>query len=161
MNRRIVAVACCAAAVAGVLWVPTLAFDPQPEPPAFGVISIRVREVLQLHAVCSPMGAGLVGPRACAGTMMVTDRSGTVLAKQDYRLRPGQAATLHYLADAADAAFGDGSVRVGIVPCFVPNPLSGRTIPTAELVDETGRTVVHVNPAAPRLSFIDALVATR
>lgn len=158
MTRRIAAV--LAVGVAGV-WVSSTAiraFDPQPEPPAYGVISIRVNEVLQVHAACSPQRAGLVGPRACGGTLMVMDASGQALARQDYRLRPGQAATLTYRPDRSDPAFGDGSVRVGIVPCVLPSPLSGRAVPTVELVNgDTGDTVLHVNPAAPRLSLIDAV----
>lgn len=160
MTRRMAGFVAAGVATVAMLGVGASAFDPQPEPPAYGVISIRVNQLLQVHAACSPQGAGLVGPRACAGTLMLMDASGRAVARHDYRLRPGQAATLTYRPDRSDPAFGDGSVRVGIVPCVVPSPLSGRAVPTVELVDgDTGHTLLHVNPAAPRLSLIDAVPA--
>lgn len=159
MTRKMWAFAAAAAVLAGLAWVPVHAFDPQPDPPAYGLISVRVREVLQTHVVCSEHGAGLVGPRACAGQIMLHDREGNVVAEQAYRLRPGQTATLNYQLPEGGIALGDGSVRVGLIPCIIPNPLGGRTIPSVELVDaETGRTLVYAAPVTPRLSFIHALV---
>ncbi|MGE0816533.1 MAG: hypothetical protein AB7O28_20750 [Vicinamibacterales bacterium] len=157
MTRRAVVMVCAGLALAGAAWVPVLAFDPQPDPPAFGVISVRFGETLQFNVACAEHGAGLVGPRACGGTIMFHDTAGNVLAQQDYRLRPGQALTANYRLPDGDIAAGDGSVRVGIIPCVIPNPLGGRTLPTAELVDDTGRTILYAAPIAPRLSFIYAL----
>jgi hypothetical protein len=159
MKTRAVVTICGGLALAALSWVTVQAFDPQPDPPTFGLISARAGEVLQLHVVCSEHGAGLVGPRACAGDLMLHDRAGNVVAQQAYRLRPGQAATLSYELARGDGAFGDGSVRVGLIPCIIPNPLGGRSLPTVELVDsESGRTLVFANPMAPRLTFIQALV---
>lgn len=159
MSRRVIACVVGVAVLAGLAWVPVQAFDPQPDPPAFGLISIRAREVLQTHVVCAEHGAGLVGPRVCAGEFMLHDREGNVVAQQAYRLRPGQTATFDYRLPEGGIAFGDGSVRVGLIPCIIPNPLGGRTIPSVELVDaETGRTLVYAAPVAPRLSFLHALV---
>ncbi len=150
MTKRSLAIAAATAiGLAGLWWYPALAFDPQPDPPAFGMISVRPGETIQLHAVCSEHGAAGIAPRACAGQFMIHDAAGEILAKQDVRLRVGEAATLEYTPDPTRAAG-----RVGIVPCLSPNPLSGRMLPTAQLLDETGATLLFINPVTPRLSFI-------
>ena len=76
--------------------------------------------------------------------VMFHDALGNVLDRQTYRLRPGVAATFNYRLPDGDILGADGSVRVGIIPCVIPNPLGGRALPTAELVDsESGRTLVY------------------
>jgi hypothetical protein len=151
MTKRVLAVTAVALAIGGasLWWNPALAFDPQPDPPAFGVISARPGETIQLHAVCSEHGAAGIAPRACAAQMMIHDTTGEIVAKQDIRLRVGEAATLEYTVDPSRAGG-----RVGIVPCIIPTPLSGRLLPTAQLLSETGETILALNPVAPRLSFI-------
>jgi hypothetical protein len=151
MMKRVLAVAATIAIGAPALWWHTVqAFDPQPDPPAFGMVSVRSGEAIQLHAVCSEHGIGRVAPKACAAQLMLHDEAGNVVAKQDVRLKPGQGATLEY-----SLPIGAGLERVGIIPCIVPNPLGGRVLPTAELVDsETDRTLLLINPLTPRLSFL-------
>lgn len=159
MTRRTLALVFGGVILAGAISAPMLAFDPQPDPPAFGLVSVRFGEVLQLHVVCSEHGAGLVGPRACAGALMMHAGDGSVVVERSYRLRPGETLTLDYRLPDGDIRFGDGSVRVGIIPCVIPNPLGGRVIPTVELADvESGRTLQYITPVAPRLSLIHALV---
>ena len=151
MTKRFLAVTAAVLAIGGATlwWNPALAFDPQPDPPAFGVLSVRPGETIQLHAACSEHGAAGIAPRACAAQFMIHDTTGEVLAKQDVKLRVGEAATLEYTVDP-----GRTGGRVGIIPCIIPTPLSGRLLPTAQLLDEDGRTVLAVNPVTPRLSFI-------
>jgi hypothetical protein len=71
------------------------------------------------------------------------------VARQDVRLRAGQAATLEYTVDPSRAGG-----RVGIIPCVIPTPLSGRLLPTAQLLNERGETMLVLDPVTPRLSFI-------
>ena len=154
MTKRFLGVgAAVAIGAAGLWWNPALAFDPQPDPPAFGMVSVRPGETIQLHAVCSEHGAAGIPPRACAGQFMIHDAAGDILAKQDVRLRAGETATLEYTPDPSRTGG-----RVGIVPCVNPNPVSGRLLPTAQLLDEAGATLLFINPITPRLSFVkDAL----
>ena len=44
------------ALVVGAAWTTLVAFDPQPDPPAFGVISITPDQTIRLNAVCSAHG---------------------------------------------------------------------------------------------------------
>ena len=149
MTKRSLAVAAAITiGAAGLWWTTTLAFDPQPDPPAFRVISVRPGEMIQVHAFCASHPAAGIAPRACAGQLMIHTSDGEMVAAQDVRLKPGKAATLEYTNRSTTGE------RVGITPCINPNPLSGKLVPTAQLIAETGETVLVLNPVAPRLPFI-------
>jgi hypothetical protein len=142
--------------VAGATWTTLRAFDPQPDPPSFGVVSITPDQTIRLNAVCSEHGVGAVPPAPCRAELMLHDAAGNVLASQDVRLRPGQAAFLDYRIGIRTAPFE----RVGIVPCVIPDPERGRILPTAEVFDNTtGQTAFLVNPVSPRLSFVTGQVS--
>jgi hypothetical protein len=82
---------------------------------------------------------------------MFHDITGNIVASQTVKLAPGQAASL-------DFTFGRASVGplVGIDPCWIPDPTSGRALPTAEVFDTaSGRVALHVNPMTPRVSLIE------
>jgi hypothetical protein len=130
-----------------------MAFDPQPDPPSFGVVSINPDQTIRLNVVCSEHGVDRLPPGPCKADLMFHGSEGEVLAQSSIRLMPGETASLDYEIDVRLAALD----RVGIVPCIIPSQDSGRLLPTAEVFDrETGRTTLFVTPVTPRLSLIDA-----
>ena len=153
--RKNALLAVAAALVAGGAWTTLVAFDPQPDPPAFGVISITPDQTIRLNAVCSAHGVKGEPAAPCLVELMFHDAAGNVLVSQAVRLRPGQAASLDY-STVRTAGFD----RVGIVPCIQPDPARGRVLPTAEVFDSvTGQTAFVVNPVTPRLSFVAGQLA--
>lgn len=141
--------------VSGATWTTLRAFDPQPDPPAFGVISITPDQTIRLNAVCSEHGVRGVPPGLCRAELMLHDAAGNVLVSRAVRLRPGQSTFLDYTIGARTTALE----RVGIIPCIIPDPERGRILPTAEVFDNTtGQTAFLVNPVTPRLSFVKGQV---
>jgi hypothetical protein len=126
------------------------AFNPTPDPPAFGLVTLVSGQSIRVNVVCSEHSVGLFPPGPCRGTLMIHDGAGNVLVTQDVGLRPGQAASVKF-----DHRI---DVPVGINPCFIPSPLStGHAIPTAEVfTTDTGRTELFLNPAVARLSSLQA-----
>jgi hypothetical protein len=139
----------------GVMSRSATAFNPQPDPPGFGLVSLIAGQGIRINVVCSEHGVGRFPPGPCMGSLMFHDMAGNTLASQDVRLTPGQAASLPLVLDR-----GTGS-PVGIDPCWVPGPDNfGHAIPSAEVFSlETGGTLLFLNPAAARLSaFVDGSV---
>ena len=127
------------------------AFNPQPDPPAFGIVSINPDQTIRLNVVCWEHDVDGLPPGPCHGELMFHDVNGNIVARQLVRLLPGQAASL-------DFSFGRTSpgALVGADPCWIPDPTSGRALPTAEVFDTlSGRLALHVNPVTPRISFIE------
>jgi hypothetical protein len=140
------------AALFGSLTGTAAAFNPQPDPPAFGIVSINPDQTIRLNVVCWEHDVDGVPPGPCHGELMFHDITGNIVARQLIRLAPGQAAFL-------DFTFGRGTspgILVGADPCWIPDPTSGRALPTAEVFDTaSGRVALHVNPMTPRVSFIE------
>jgi hypothetical protein len=145
---RVVLVSAFAAlAVVGLLTRTTTAFNPQPDPPGFGLVHIVLGESIRVNVVCSMHGVGSLPPGPCRGELMFHDAEGNELGAQEVSLRPGQSASLEF----------DGRGSVGIDPCWIPSLDSrGHSIPSAEVFDtETGRTMLFMNPAVARLSDLE------
>jgi hypothetical protein len=150
-NRNLVLGVAAGALVVGAAWTSLAAFDPQPDPPAFGIISITPDQTIRLNAVCSEHGVNGVPPAPCRAELMLHDAAGNVLVSQIVRLKPGQATFLDYTVGLRTTP----SERVGIQPCVLPDPQRGRVLPTVEVFDSaTGQTALLVNPVTPRLSFV-------
>lgn len=138
-----------AAAIVGFFSARTTAFNPQPDPPGFGLVTLVPGQGLRVNVVCSEHGVRNFPPDPCRGDLMVHDMVGNVLASRSVALRPGEAASLAF--DVRDVAG-----PVGIDPCWVPNSANqGHAIPSAEVYNsETGRTTLFLNPAVARLSAL-------
>ncbi len=119
--------------------------------PAFGIVSINPDQTIRLNVVCWEHDVNGVPPSPCHGDLMFHDMAGNVVAIQPVKLAPGQATFL-------DFTYGRGTSPgrlVGLDPCWIPDPTSGRALPTAEVFDtSTGRIALHVNPLTPRISII-------
>lgn len=131
----------------GALSRTTSAFNPQPEPPAFGLVNLVAGQDLRINIVCSEHGARRVPPGPCTGELMFHDADGNTLSSQQVRLSPGQSTSV---------ALGRLSERNpgGIDPCWIPGPdNTGFAIPSAEVFSiDTGQTQLYLNPVVSRLS---------
>ena len=152
MQIRIIAAALTVGAVVlGVMSGTASAFNPQPDPPAFGIVSITPDQTIRLNVVCWEHDVGSVPPSPCHGDLMYHDMAGNVVAIQPVKLAPGQGAFLDYTPLRGANPLNP----VGIEPCWIPDPTSGRTLPTTEVFDmSSGKVTLHVNPLTPRISII-------
>ena len=140
--------------VAGALVViPAVAsaFNPQPDPPGFGIVSVNSDQTIRLNVVCWEHPVNGVPPGPCSGELMFHDMAGSVVAMQPVKLGPGQATFL----DFTPVRGASSGILVGINPCWIPDPTSGRALPTTDVYDtQSGRVTLHVNPQTPRISII-------
>ncbi len=141
-----------AAVVLGALSGTASGFNQQPDPPAFGIVSINSDQTIRLNVVCWEHDVNGVPPGPCHGDLMFHDMAGNIVAIQTVKLGPGQAASLDYTPVRGTSP---GNL-VGIEPCWIPDPTSGRALPTTEVYDtQSGRVALHVNPLTPRISFVE------
>jgi hypothetical protein len=140
------------AVVLGAMSGTATAFNPQPDPPAFGIVSINPDQTIRLNVVCWEHDVDGVPPGPCHGDLMFHDMAGNVVTMQTVRLGPGQAAFL----DFTPVRGTNPGNPVGLDPCWIPDPNSGRALPTTEVFDtSSGRMALHVNPLTPRISIIE------
>jgi hypothetical protein len=129
----------------------TAAFNPQPDPPGFGLVTLVPGQDLRINVVCSEHGAGRLPPGPCVGVLMFHDADGNTLSEQRVVLRPGQATSFELNLGR------DGGSPIGINPCWIPGPdNTGFAIPSAEVFNtETGHTMLYLNPVVARLRELD------
>jgi hypothetical protein len=146
--RIVIVFAAGVLAAAGVMSRTAAAFNPQPDPPAFGLVTIVEGQGIRVNVVCSEHGVGRFPPDPCFGDLMFHDIAGNTLATTEVKLMPGQATSLLL------PAVRDAAGPIGIDPCWIPAAGSrGHAIPSAEVFNlETGRTMLFLNPASTRLS---------
>jgi hypothetical protein len=132
---------CCfpvLAALIGLGWSAeqAAAFDPQPDPPAFGLVAIIPGQVARLNAVCS---MDEVQPGPCRTQLLFRDATGRILRQNTVALLPGQATWLDLPAT--------GAGRLSVQPVALSDVRSGLVIPTVEVYDRaSGRTELFVPP---------------
>jgi hypothetical protein len=157
-TRKLAVVAIATVVSVGALYTTATAFDPQPDPPAFGVVSITPDQALRLNAVCAGHGVNGTPPDPCRAELMFHTAAGDTILSRFVELRPGEAAFIDVSPGTRTAA----GERVGIIPCIIPGPDSGRLLPTAEVFNTTtGETSLFINPVTPRLTFIKGFPVAR
>ncbi len=127
-------------------------FNPQPDPPGFGPLSLSRGQIVRLNVACFEHPVNGFPPDPCRGTLMFHDAAGNVVSRGSYDLQPGQSmwiqANWQQVASTSDTA----AILAGIVPCVLPQP-GGRAVPNVEVFDtNTGNIVRLINPAAARMS---------
>ena len=156
IRKQVLALSVTVAAIAiGATAVTVRAFNPQPDPPGFGLVSILPDQTIRLNVVCFEHSVNGFPPDPCRGELRLHDIDGNVVASRTVRLRPGQGAFLDFTTATrtGDIAFD----RAPIDPCWIPAERSGLAIPTVEVFDTaSGRTTLFANPAAPHVSMFRA-----
>jgi hypothetical protein len=151
MNQPMTRTLGVAAAAAAVMLWPHLgvrAFNPQPDPPAFGLMGLDPFAVARLNAVCAntPLPGG-VNPGPCDVTLAFDDSSGRLLKQMRISLEPGHGASFDL---TAREAMTTSARRVEVQPSIFPSG-RGFVLVTAEIYDEfTGRTMALLNPTEPK-----------
>lgn len=126
-------------------------FNPQPDPPGFGAVTVAMDQVVRLNVACFDHQVGGIPPDPCRGTVMFHDAQGADLARGSYSLQPGKTAVLDLDADAAVLDL-DAGATVTLTPCILPAP-GGRAVPNVQVIDAlTGQTSLLINPAATQMS---------
>lgn len=131
---------CCLAAFAALLgfgWSEqAVAFNPQPDPPAFGLVSLVAGQTARLNAVCSK---DQVQPGPCRAQLMFRNAAGRTLRQVFVTLQPGQATWFDLPAT--------GPGRLPVQPVALSDAGSGLVIPTVEVFDSaSGHTELFVTP---------------
>jgi len=132
------------AAMALVMLWPTprvKAFNPQPDPPAFGLVGISFFDTLQLNSYCA---ASEVNPGPCSVRLQFSDANGHTLSSLAATLQTGQSASLSLRG--ADSMRGAG--RMHVLPMVqIGGP--GGVVSTLEFIEEAGgRTNFIMHPTA-------------
>ena len=128
------------------------AFNPQPDPPGFGIVSINPDQTIRLNLVCWAHEVEGLPPAPCSGELMFHDNAGNVVAIQAVKLAPGGTTYVDYALGPRTSPVN----LVGINPCWMPGLTSGRALPTVEVFDTaSGRVARHVNPLTPRISAVE------
>lgn len=122
-----------------------VAFDPQPDPPGFGAVTLRSDQTMRLNVACFDHEVNGEPPSACQGAIMVHDAAGNVLRRGTYDLTPGQTRSFEFVPPATRASL------VSIIPCVIPAP-GGRAIPNVEVTDGAGNIALLIGPAVARMS---------
>jgi hypothetical protein len=156
-RARYVAAASVAVLVgAGLLSRSATAFNPQPDPPRFGMVGIVDSQTARLNLVNLgiPTPDGLP-PGPCRAHLKFFDGEGNLLASQRVDLKPGQAAFLDF-APSFNPPVNDtnsGPQRAEIRGAIVP--IDGAYAPpckaTVEIFDNaTGRSSIFIPPGPCR-----------
>jgi len=130
-----------------------VAFDPQPDPPAFAMATLSSDQVMRMNVTCFNHDVAGDSPKPCTGAVLFHDAAGNVIEKGSYSLEPGQTKSFR----VAPPPTRGGSL-VGIVPCVLPEP-GGRAVPGVEITDGAGGVALLINPAATRASMFQVPAA--
>ena len=69
----------------GVMSGPAVAFNPQPDPPGFGIVSINPDQTIRLNVVCWQHPVDGIPPGPCSGELIFHDMAGNDVARQTSR----------------------------------------------------------------------------
>lgn len=123
------------------------AFNPQPDPPAFGLIGIDPSETVRLNAICAdtPLPGGFP-PGPCTLMLVFRDTSGRALTQMTATLQPGQGTSLDLNGTQTGARNGRMEVQPYVSPIGV-----GFVLCSVEVFDTfTRHTSAVLNPTEPR-----------
>ncbi len=128
-------------------------FNPQPDPPGFGLVTLSTSESLRLTVACFEHAVNGFPPDPCRGVAMFHDVAGNILWRGVVALDPGETKSIEFTPPASRTGAG----FVSIDPCWLPAP-GGRGVPNIEVLDAaSGNVLLLINPAAARMSQFQML----
>lgn len=153
-SRRLVAVSAIAALIlVGVLSRTVTAFNPQPDPPGFGMIGIAEGQyaVLSLVNLGPPAADG--EPANCHADLQFFNDTGDVVATRRVNLKAGHAASLQFVPTfvKGDVVEGQAPLRAQIrgainpLGSFPPGPCRA----SVEIVDTASSRTAVLYPPGP------------
>jgi hypothetical protein len=149
-RAQTIALGCVAGLLGGAVLTRTVtAFNPQPDPPGFGMVGIAAGQTARLNIVNLGNGPAALPP-PCRVDLQFFDADGNVLADRAVAVKPGESAALDYVASFVPTNTTDAVVnRAEIRPAV--NTATGLLAPpcrtTVEIFDNaTGRTSVFIPP---------------
>jgi len=142
---------------------PALGFNPQPDPPGYGMIGIVPGQTLRLNVANVPLAAPQTPPDPCRVELTFVDSAGNkLLPAVQVTLRSGKSTHIDFAAPLVP----DGPVihRFEVRPVIhiLPNPSTtdttevppGPCVSTIEILDNrTGRTLLTSGPQKPGTIF--------
>ncbi len=131
-------------------------FDPQPDPPGFGAVTLAAGETARFNVFCFEHPVNGYPAEPCAGEVMFHDENGRVLQSGRYDLQPGDSTSLEFRSRRGRA----GTFAGGIVPCVLPDP-GGRVVPDVEIAAGDGSVRLVIGPAVARMSALEEQVPAR
>lgn len=121
-------------------------FDPQPDPPAFAMATLRGDQTMRMNVFCFEHSINGLPQQSCRGAVMFHDAAGNVLRRGVYDLAPGQSRSFTF-----NPSTPRPGALIGIVPCIVPDG-GGRAVPNIEVTNGAGDVLLLINPAVARMS---------
>jgi len=129
-------------------------FNPQPDPPAFGLIGLLPGQTARINLVNAGVGGSTrLPPGPCRAHLSFVDADGTVVASTDVTLKQGEAGFLDlpFALPTTDTLSDVAGRRVSVRPLLTfenkrgtpPDPC----FPTLEVFDQaSGKTKAFLNP---------------
>lgn len=112
-------------------WAQAADFNPQPDPPGFGMLGLTNGQTARLNVVLDREPGQTVPPDPYRVTLYFLNGDGTILAQQAFSLVIGQAASLDYAAPTLRAG-----MRLRVRPLVIAEPDSNGVIPCVRPVTE-------------------------
>jgi hypothetical protein len=126
-------------------------FNPQPDPPGFGIVGLTLSETMRFHAFCEDHAIAGLPVDPCSVQLEFRNGSNVVVKSTTLSLQPGHYGRMDLLG--TDLKWSPGQVRQEVHPNVEFE--SGHVIVTVQTFDTaTGQTHAYVNAAVPRLSLI-------
>lgn len=123
----------------------------QSDPPGFGVVFVKPGQTIRLNVTCFDDTVGRFPPGPCHASGEFHNGVGGSLSAQTFDLQPGQTRSMDLMIPVPTLNVDALSLPVLILPCIMPAP-GGLVIPSVEVLDGTGRTLLFENAASPEMS---------
>lgn len=126
-------------------------FNPQPDPPGFGIFGIVQGETARIHVLCNDHSIGGHPPDPCSVQLQFKNSANAILKSATLSLQPGQYGRLDL--PSTDLKWNPGQLRWEVRPNVEFE--SGHVLVTAQSFDTaTGFGHLFINAAVPRLSLL-------
>ena len=126
-------------------------FNPQPDPPGFGIVGLVQSETARINVLCNDHSIAGIPPDPCSIQLQFKNSSNVLIKSSSLTLQPGHYGKLDLLS--TDLKWGTGQTRWEVRPNVEFE--SGNVLVTAQTFDATtGYGHLFVNAAVPRISLL-------